>query len=236
MISSALLTSATGGPWLYKVDLQHMALARKTLGFRCTRLPQTLVDVARSRPCRHSSFHLQRLRDASRSETTVAPDTDNAVTSRQNGASTGTPETGPHVDCVGTGMDVQCYVHDDEAESTSPSNQQVMGPLGLTDADVHCGQHVDVVETGIGASCYIVDDTQTGPQQEQQGSSSQAPATAAAAAASGNPVQQLLGVALLISPFFFWGTSMVAMKVCGYVMSCYASRAFVRLNQFRGYM
>lgn len=25
---------------------------------------------------------------------------------------------------------------------------------------------------------------------------------------------QLLGAALLVSPFFFWGTSMVAMKVC----------------------
>ncbi|KAF6254775.1 EamA-like transporter family-domain-containing protein [Scenedesmus sp. NREL 46B-D3] len=35
---------------------------------------------------------------------------------------------------------------------------------------------------------------------------------AAAASGGGGLVQQLLGVALLISPFFFWGTSMVAMK------------------------
>jgi hypothetical protein len=31
----------------------------------------------------------------------------------------------------------------------------------------------------------------------------------------GGPLAQLLSTALLVSPFFFWGTSMVAMKVRG---------------------
>jgi hypothetical protein len=120
-------------------------------------------------------------------------------------------------------MDVQCYVSDEyEAQKnsslSSSSSTAESKTYVFTDADVHQGQHVECVETGFGVSCFITDDepsttaqTQAPEQQQQQ---QQQPMTAAAAASGeGGLLQQLLGVALLISPFFFWGTSMVAMKV-----------------------
>jgi hypothetical protein len=129
-------------------------------------------------------------------------------------------------------MDVQCYVSDeDEAQTARSSGSRSSSTAesktyGITDEDVHQGQHVECVETGFGVSCFIADDepnstAQTQPlqqqqQQQQQQQEQQQPMTAAAAAAGGEGLlQQLLGVALLISPFFFWGTSMVAMKVGG---------------------
>jgi hypothetical protein len=121
-------------------------------------------------------------------------------------------------------MDVQCYISDEDeaqpAAASSSSSTSDRKTYGYTDEDVHTGQHVECVETGFGVSCFIADDepgaaSSSTPPQQQQRQQQQQPMTAAAAAASGGggPLEQLLGVALLISPFFFWGTSMVAMKV-----------------------
>lgn len=164
----------------------------------------------RPRPCTNS------INDKS---AVVATSNDNAPSASSNGTEAADSTAEPQIECIGTAMDVQCYVStDDEVPSNSITQQpEPVGPLGLTDAAVHRGQHVEVVETGIGASSYIVDDSQPPQSQSQmqpQEAARAAPPTAAAAAASGKPLQQLLGVALLVSPFFFWGTSMVAMKVC----------------------
>lgn len=162
------------------------------------------------------------------------------------GASAGADSTPQqsNIDCVGTGMDVQCYVTNDEANQLSSTIESKT--YGFTDEDVHPGQHVECVETGFGVSCFVADDEPGAsiqadtaakessksaaatavPAVEQQ-QQQQQPRTAAAAAASGSagPLQQLLGVALLISPFFFWGTSMVAMKVrCVYSSGCQCAR------------
>lgn len=180
-----------------------------------------LAAVPRIRPCpvlgRRSRHSTHSNKDV---KSTVTISTDNASSTSNGTTSTDASQQEPHIDCIGTGMDVQCYISDgDDGTSSNRSAQQSspLSPLGVTDADVHQGQHVEVVETGIGASSYVVEDKQAAQppqqQQQQQQQAVQAPATAAAAAASGNPLQQLLGVALLISPFFFWGTSMVAMKV-----------------------
>lgn len=123
----------------------------------------------------------------------------------------------PNVECVATGMDVQCYISDDEGSRPPSSQQQPQAPsLAPSTNGNGQGQHIDCVATGMDVQCFISDDDEPASAAAAQGSPAQAaPKTAAAAAASGEggPLMQLLGAALLVSPFFFWGTSMVAMKV-----------------------
>lgn len=125
----------------------------------------------------------------------------------------------PNVECVATGMDVQCYISDDEG-SRPPSSQQQpqQAPALATSMNGNGqGQHIDCVATGMDVQCFISDDGEPASSAAAVQGSPAAPKTAAAAAASGEggPLMQLLGAALLVSPFFFWGTSMVAMKVRG---------------------
>lgn len=141
----------------------------------------------------------------------------------------------PNVECVATGMDVACYVSDDEQQQQSMSQQQTQTQQlvgfpasngnGNGKQGVPEGQHVDCVATGMDVQCFITDDddssaaasstSATTSTKKAAPTTAAAPRTAAAAAASGEggPLMQLLGVALLVSPFFFWGTSMVALKV-----------------------
>lgn len=135
-----------------------------------------------------------------------------------------------NIECVATGMDVQCYISDDESSSqtqqqpqTQPHPQPALAGFPANgNGQPSDGQHIDCVATGMDVQCFISDDDETA-QAAAPGtagcapSTAAAPKTAAAAAASGEggPLMQLLGAALLVSPFFFWGTSMVAMKVGG---------------------
>ncbi|KAF8068338.1 WAT1-related protein [Scenedesmus sp. PABB004] len=119
----------------------------------------------------------------------------------------------PRIDCVATGMDVECVVPDGAAPArgADAAAGQAAPLLALSDDAAGPGQHIECVETGMGASCFVADDDPGGGADGA--SAAPRPATAAAAAAGGDgPLAQLLGVALLVSPFFFWGTSMVAMK------------------------
>jgi hypothetical protein len=95
--------------------------------------------------------------------------------------------------------------------------------LALQDSDLGAGERLNCVETGMGVSCYVAADEQPAPgsngsdavgsQTPTASTTATAPPAAAAEAGAGSGVlQQLLGTALLVSPFFFWGTSMVAMK------------------------
>jgi hypothetical protein len=105
-----------------------------------------------------------------------------------------------------TGMDVQCFITDDDEDASS--KQQTAGVKNGAPSTA-------TISNG---SMNAANKQQSKQQQQQQQQLEQpavAPATAAAGAFSGDagPLQQLLSVALLVSPFFFWGTSMVAMKV-----------------------
>lgn len=161
-----------------------------------------------------SKFHVRQLKpqypslcQSSKTDSNATAQTTTSSSQSQNGH---TAE--PHIDCVATGMDVQCYISDDEA---SPQTQQPAPSNGQA-------PQVECVATGMDVQCFIPDDeaaaaaaTQSSTAAARPTAGPAAPKTAAAAAASGEggPLMQLLGAALLVSPFFFWGTSMVAMKV-----------------------
>jgi hypothetical protein len=145
-----------------------------------------------------------------------------AATSSRQQQQSEQQQSEPRIDCVATGMDVQCYISDDESSSQPQqhvSQQPQPALAGLPsngNGQVPEGQHIDCVSTGMDVQCFITDDDETTAAPKVDGSAAPAaPRTAAAAAASGEggPLMQLLGAALLVSPFFFWGTSMVAMKV-----------------------
>lgn len=144
-----------------------------------------------------------------------------AATSSSQQQQTEQQQSDPQIECVATGMDVQCYITDDES-STQPQQQMPRQPqpalAGLPsngNGQVPKGQHIDCVSTGMDVRCFISDDDATTAAPKVGVSAAPAAPRTAAAAASGEggPMMQLLGAALLVSPFFFWGTSMVAMKV-----------------------
>jgi hypothetical protein len=80
-----------------------------------------------------------------------------------------------------------------EADAGSATNQRTPG------------KHVECVGEGQAVRCSVVDNGVASTSQPQEPQLS--------IAASVGPVETLVAGALLISPFFFWGTSMVAMKV-----------------------
>uniref|UniRef100_A0A0E0EZB7 EamA domain-containing protein n=1 Tax=Oryza meridionalis TaxID=40149 RepID=A0A0E0EZB7_9ORYZ len=106
------------------------------------------------------------------------------------------------VDCVGTGADVECYVDDRPGAEVGPIRREATPPPSPPDA-------VDCVGTGTDVECFV-DGAGAEPllarvseKEEEDGVS------ASAAALVGREWWEW---ASLVSPFFFWGTAMVAMK------------------------
>jgi hypothetical protein len=196
--------------------------ARLGLHGRCLRRRQALRHLD---ACRRQSKPVAR---SSRTDSNAAIEPQSAAASvnsrQQNGQ-----QAEPKVECVATGMDVQCYISDDEStqgqqhQETQPQPQPAIAGFPSNGNGQPSGnQHIDCVATGMDVQCFISDDDDApaaAPSRAGAPASTAAPPpkTAAAAAASGEggTLMQLLGAALLVSPFFFWGTSMVAMKVSG---------------------
>lgn len=91
----------------------------------------------------------------------------------------------------------------DASSSTTTSTQSQAVQLNEASGQ----QRIDCIATGMDVQCQIQDDN------EPITSSSQQPVQLASPQQDNSLLNQLGAVALLISPFFFWGTSMVAMKV-----------------------
>jgi hypothetical protein len=148
---------------------------------------------------RGSRISQHQYRPPARGSPCAAAETETTSTSTPT---TGTDaQAGPHVECIATGMDVQCYVEGYLENGTTP-------PPG-TAATSSNGSSSSAAAAAAAAAAAPASPSPQPP------AAADLPAKEEPAWLSGLPpmAAQAVSTALLVSPFFFWGTSMVAMKV-----------------------
>lgn len=139
---------------------------------------------------------------------------------------------GDGYDCVGTGLRVECVIHTDAASSEprqSQGNGSLKSSLLPEQKSGNLGQEeetdpsdLDCVGTGTKVECISAEELDAGDLlgSSELGAARNGSLLAAEGEEKGlesvrsnDWVSSLLESALLISPFFFWGSAMVAMKV-----------------------
>ena len=132
----------------------------------------------------------------------------------------------PNLDCVANGLTVECVLHTDPPTQTldgvrsqTAGNGSLLPPtqlpdLGQVDADLDC------VATGISVECIDAEEldrldaaVQAAASEANGGLTGSGGEGNLELAESSDWTSAVLDTLLLISPFFFWGSAMVAMKV-----------------------
>ena len=141
-----------------------------------------------------------------------APRQVNRATSGAVRSSSDHPVT--NLDCVANGLTVECVLHTDpptqtldEARSQSAGNGSLLLPAELPDGLELENADLDCVATGLSVECI------NGEELDRLDAVAPAQAGALELAESRDWTSPVLDTLLLISPFFFWGSAMVAMKV-----------------------